>query len=1080
MKASKNKIVEALDLMLAKMEQIDNSSDPAVQARLRQEVLELDYATKTSGDPRTIKIVADYTKSVFTDWYLPTHKSGIPEANNLEATSSNDLSRANPKNSFFWKNPGNIASLNVEEMLIGSKMPMHKDVKIKFPAQNVFRFEEVKKRQTTPKLSVRVTDDDGTELKYTFKWGKETHADPTVSSLLATLGFSTDAVKHVENVKIYLGNTTRESFRKEFTSYFKVDNWELPFDLKQMEDAKFITYGRDAGGEYLFFQEGLLEADPKELVRLGGWGFNSSGHDQWREPRALMVFNMWIQNVDAQEDQNNKVVLRKLGKKEFEMHLSQHDSSFALGLLLSEHVDAFPLHMIKNLDEIRSGRASQMAMTMKSVRQNPLAGKISYADAKWMARLIGQLTQAQIEAAVRLGHWPTVTGPKGTVDTGRVLAEKLISRRNDLVLAFGLDKEGYTVIETETDKQILTEAAMLKGSAPVGNQKYGDYDTEVTNPVKNVLKSAAKSGLKYGIGSVSNIYKNSDAEYGIRAGAVFEVVANANRKYRANPRPNDGTDNYLVEDTVRVGGRLGGGFLVTGDVSRIWQYRLVWPAASETEALGKGLNVVDFSLPFEALKNKLPPKFVLIREEFLEGAGRINTPRSNGIDIGFDGKASRVSLTRSIIDAKGGDKVIMHEDFSTYYDLQYRALIEVLGIMSIPVVTQDLQKEGKLNGRTFIIARNEATSDSALNDAMTDVITRGNFEKLAGMKTPLQTDASFKGSSFNVNLLGLYKYESKMSSEQTKIVDGATERVISDSNRHRSLQSSNWSILDNGETHEVRIQAFGPNSKVSDLESSKKDASTLRLSYQITDIDARPDEIDLGSIKMANTLALRDDFLAFRATENTNNGLFGRVNTYVDVQYCSDAIGELMTLDKEKFWRNVGAIMAKAYPESKINADNIYNARQEFLTRMGQGPKGARINLKVTGDAIIQHGVWFLGALEDAKKATTNYARLEKLTKALKRAQFKTVYTFSPVIMAALNKGLADKQINYFVHAELSPPAGVQSPFPGGIIPRNQQGAGCAVSDESIMLFPADAVEIYNMFSLSKDRVSSSIKVDTK
>lgn len=174
--------------------------------------------------------------------------------------------------------------------------------------------DKVKKSQGTPKLDIYTPKKKlggigkGKGKEYTFKFGRESFADPTVSSLpFSLLGYSSDVVKHVKAFKIYFKDQSIKEFKKDFTSYYYPEKSEQAYEINDYIESE----GTDSVGNYIVYKKRRLEASSKDLTRVGPWSFTGNGHDQLREVRGLMLFNLWISNIDVR-DENNKVILRNL------------------------------------------------------------------------------------------------------------------------------------------------------------------------------------------------------------------------------------------------------------------------------------------------------------------------------------------------------------------------------------------------------------------------------------------------------------------------------------------------------------------------------------------------------------------------------------------------------------------------------------------------------------------------------------------------------------------------------------------------------------------------------------------------
>ncbi|MFT6603662.1 MAG: hypothetical protein ACJARO_001174, partial [Bacteriovoracaceae bacterium] len=232
-----------------------------------------------------------------------------------------DLSLLNPlPNNGVIDEVADIGSVDVADTFNNGREALHKGLKVSWPASNEGKFVKIRKTQSRPKVMFEGVDKDGNVREWKLKMGMEIHSEPTAAALGTALGMYTDLSKHVDDFKIYLGKVTWDEFYVDFTSYFE------PEDLKRLVKSR----GSDEKGEFIIFEEGMLEArfDDKSITRVGP--FYPAHKKGKREVRGWQIFNIWINNTNLKKGENNKLIRRDFdgGSKLFAL---QHDIGFAFG-----------------------------------------------------------------------------------------------------------------------------------------------------------------------------------------------------------------------------------------------------------------------------------------------------------------------------------------------------------------------------------------------------------------------------------------------------------------------------------------------------------------------------------------------------------------------------------------------------------------------------------------------------------------------------------------------------------------------------------------------------------------------------
>ncbi len=326
-------------------------------------------------------------------------------------------------------------------------------------ARRVLVLDAIKNSATSPK--VRAKDVYG--QSWSLKWGDEIQTEPVVNRLWMKLGGKTTDLVYVsgrgaEELVLVLpkaGGTgcetpsTLDAFEKclmesKFTFNVKpyldssgtLTTQNVATILAKVPAAQRAAY---VGRVYVTFKEASQELRPsKNLVLRGGAAsYSALGANEDRVARGLALFNYWIANIDAKDENNvGSLIANASGGRDYVE--TQHDMGASLGGVVS----------VGQVNELSTGEdfvslapgggPSKFLSRFKNQKQlyfkdpmlyHPTSWEnATYADGLWMARKILSLSRADIEEIVSVSRWPLFMQ--------RALAYKLIARRNEIARYF--------------------------------------------------------------------------------------------------------------------------------------------------------------------------------------------------------------------------------------------------------------------------------------------------------------------------------------------------------------------------------------------------------------------------------------------------------------------------------------------------------------------------------------------------------------------------------------------------------------------------------------------------------------------
>jgi hypothetical protein len=209
---------------------------------------------------------------------------------------------------------------------------------------------------------------------------------------------------------------------------------------------------------------------------LGFWDYNVLDHPKLRELRGMGVLNAWLDNWDIRWGNTRlHLIEAENGKDRIEHVVSDIGALFgnSSGFLrmhrgrpqigLFAHApNSYPWAFTR---KVKPGQTSVPIHDYMPITKIAPFYQMNIDDARWMARLIAQLTEEQIKQALIASGYDAAWV--------KLLVEKLVARRDQMILDFGLEGE----------------IALLR---PKGPNKQLSYDPNTDGPVDTL----ASEGLR--------------------------------------------------------------------------------------------------------------------------------------------------------------------------------------------------------------------------------------------------------------------------------------------------------------------------------------------------------------------------------------------------------------------------------------------------------------------------------------------------------------------------------------------------------------------------------------------------------
>ena len=1074
----------ALDHVLERLDEMSRSDDPARAYDLAAEVLMVEYATRSYTDAIKAITIPTHIKNMVFEWRVAD--ASDPGRANEEATNlwdpetgeyytadelaaivrdGGDLSLLDPPpHTPFWAENGDIASLDVVENYLQGGDPIHEGIVSRFPPLHgaVFELDEPHMTQSKPKLDVYHLDAECAarprkqqkkcRTKMKLKFGMETHADPVANALLSTLGYNVDVSMHLKDVKVYLGDYTRDHLERDWIGYFDRQRAHTYLPLHRMVKPGDEGWGRDERGEYVVFQEAVAELKEPELERIGYFPFAWGLAAEFREARGLLVFNAWIANADMKDEENNKLILRENAGGDLQMYLVQQDLGHSFGLVLPERPGAFPWDLVETHGMARAFGALNGSIELNYIdlQNNALERNATYADARWMVRRIARLTRRQIEDAVALGHWPGGTGP--------LYVEKLLNRRNQLVQAFGLEGEfGLLPVDrhlTTADGSVV-DGELRRNRWDGSPINFDEHWKDIFRPVGTFFADGSLRGLHAAIAAVDLI---NPGDVRIEGNLRFlpRIVLRLQREVVLNPDPKGAFDQYIVLDSMDVGLRVGIGFIGSVEGTVLQRYALAFPVATRSEGLRAGIGIVDLLLPYHVWKGRLPERYVLFRETAFKRGFRVSSDHSSFLSpFGVDADQNWVIGQRSVIDRRGENPVVW-VDRPSYLEREARLFLE-LEFLQVPFLGGSTSSGG-LAGHAWTLDADKldlAGDDGvAIFDRMVRDADFREAEKIV-LGEPRQATVEFREREAWWNLF-FASARSRVREEAVVVSDDAG-RVVREEHQAERRRKAQWQFLDNGETQEFRVRgSMGANGS----------APAISTEFDVDDLNTHSDELQ-SYYRLLERLGAGQRYLAdgFEAVDwevsGEPGGRWKRMLAEGSVQLHEEALDRLLHVDPTAFWMRLAENLELSPRElahhwrvsRPSEAKAALAARQTSAGRRAQNA--------------VRHSRAVLAALARAGRASDPAERMRELVAALYSSAFRDGDTFDPVILATLLEEAGIEELaardQVVVRSRIFTAFDDQSNLPERRDVVGRLGGDRPFDALDYRLFPFGAIELYGM-----------------
>ncbi len=334
-----------------------------------------------------------------------------------------DLSLLNPeKHSPFWKKID--ASSFLEELEEEAKLFPQPEEKLTYKGPRYRSWGSTKMSATFVR--------DGKKYLIKVKLGGEIHSDILCSHLRRAMGFYQDKMQHRENLTLHLGNKTYQEFERDISIKYGINT------LKQAITERGVD---KEGEEWVIFKCAALELRPESEIRattIDPILYDGANH---RELRARRLLRGFLSLIDTKPT-NHRLVFQKdkSGTLRPQYRFQDPGLSFGTSVVIQRPRDLLRFPLTKNKIEeydrnyVRVNKKGDVRITYNDAYFHKRDDdKATYADFKWMARVIGTLSDDIIKHGIEHAGIPE--------DLQSIYFYHIGNMKNRTLKAFDLERE---------------------------------------------------------------------------------------------------------------------------------------------------------------------------------------------------------------------------------------------------------------------------------------------------------------------------------------------------------------------------------------------------------------------------------------------------------------------------------------------------------------------------------------------------------------------------------------------------------------------------------------------------------------
>ncbi|HEY9509143.1 MAG TPA: hypothetical protein VIV82_04710, partial [Verrucomicrobiae bacterium] len=412
------------------------------------------------------------TAGIFSPWKLLIQNwdrsisGGSSEASNLEGFCQPERGIFDPKRSGVWQRPTNLAAQNLYFGFSRTNLPSFSEIIWDYHASKT-------SSGTRPGFEVR-----GGGRDYKIKLA-EVSSEPFTARIFDALGYHVDPTDFAPEIKVHYSRrffrefNLRQSLRMRLRPLgIPIGSMELQphYDPFQFVNRAVFKDGRAISGtelkrellidpershpeelaenfrtevesqlDYFIVGPANVQLEDEPMESLGMWNFDGLGHEDWRELRGAGLLAAWVGWFDSRFDNTRLRATRENGGLQLFYFFTDLGSGMGGGngwfQRHGEKPNAFEWTFTSPEIVRGPGRMTTPFRIehFRTIVPTPAFQEMTVNDARWMARLIAQLSESQIAAALIGSGYDSAEA--------RLYLEKLLSRRDQMLRDLGLESE---------------------------------------------------------------------------------------------------------------------------------------------------------------------------------------------------------------------------------------------------------------------------------------------------------------------------------------------------------------------------------------------------------------------------------------------------------------------------------------------------------------------------------------------------------------------------------------------------------------------------------------------------------------
>jgi len=392
-----------------------------------------------------------------------------PEELAVLKKNGKDISRLDPIDSGFWRKPKvpisefDTTNYNRMEIPFFKKLLNKKQIESIYNQNEaisvVYEFKEPKTSGESPKFDIKygkaefklklTTDRHGSHKSLNFVTeaikliqGNEVNSEQVVNNLAAALGFTVDATYYKNIVKVFFEDEIYEekAFDQHYKKFVKIlsDRYAKSFNLPSALST--IKVDEKTGRKYIEVKHAQLErkSHRKTDMNVGRFVRKGLGKALKREHRAFAIFLAWIWDADT-KDGNDKLKIvpyESYDKTDYKVIFSNSDMGASLGL---NHPNFYNYKLVRKVKKDKAGNPTLIKFNYFRIYPLKVMDAVTIDDARWIARLMGQLTPKQIEDSFYSAGFPKLVS--------KYYAGLMLKKRNQLLSALNMFGDSFMDIK---------------------------------------------------------------------------------------------------------------------------------------------------------------------------------------------------------------------------------------------------------------------------------------------------------------------------------------------------------------------------------------------------------------------------------------------------------------------------------------------------------------------------------------------------------------------------------------------------------------------------------------------------------